>query len=149
MTLRDTPADYRSHTRMVGNQQARHKLSLRVTPLNAVAESLHEGIPRVPLAVSGARKVARASPLQAPSARGLTDRLWFDPNSAGTRALCCRIDRVDRLARGHKQPVALRTAEADIAADLRQADAADEFTFGIPYRHAVVADCAAGIARHP
>ena len=37
-----------------------------------------------------------------------------------------RVDGIERLARGHEQAIALGTAEADVAADLGQADAADE-----------------------
>jgi hypothetical protein len=42
------------------------------------------------------------------------------------------IDRVERLARGHEQPVALWAAEADVAADLRQTDAADQLALRRP-----------------
>src|SRR5205807_8721578 len=44
---------------------------------------------------------------------------------------------------------ALRTAEADVAAHFRQADAAEELAFGRPHRHAAVADRTARIARDP
>src|SRR5438876_12359458 len=68
-------------------------------------------------------------------------------------ARCCAlrggIYRVERLARGHEQPVALGAAEADVAAHLGQADPADELAVRRPYRHAAIADVAAGIARGP
>ncbi len=59
------------------------------------------------------------------------------------------VDRVERLARGHEEAVALRAAEADVAAHLRQADAPDQLAVGIPDRDAVVADRPAGVARAP
>src|SRR5688572_27731998 len=68
---------------------------------------------------------------------------------AGCGALRGRVHRVERLARGHEEPVALRPAEADVAADLRQADAPDELAAGCPYRHAAVADAAPRIAGAP
>src|SRR5258708_7672834 len=69
--------------------------------------------------------------------------------SAWARALRGGIHRVERLARGHEQAVALGAAEADVAAHLGQADAADQLAGRIPHRHAVIADVAAGIARGP
>src|SRR6185437_10521535 len=46
------------------------------------------------------------------------------------RALRIDIQRVDRLARGHEQAVALDAAEADIGAALGQCDAADHDAVG-------------------
>src|SRR5580698_4949618 len=46
------------------------------------------------------------------------------------RALRVHIERVDRLARGHEQPVALQPAEADVGAALGQRDAADQLAVG-------------------
>src|SRR5438132_12339777 len=46
------------------------------------------------------------------------------------RALRVDIERVDRLARRHKQPVALHAAETEIGATLRQRDAADHDAVG-------------------
>src|SRR5262245_30378706 len=40
------------------------------------------------------------------------------------------VDRKQRLARGHEQPVSLQTAEADVCAVLRQADHADALAPG-------------------
>src|SRR5258707_13312637 len=46
------------------------------------------------------------------------------------RALGVYIERVDRLARGHEQPVALQAAEAKVGAALGQRDAADQHAVG-------------------
>ena len=46
------------------------------------------------------------------------------------RARRLDIDRVQRLARGHEQPVAPRAAEADVGAGLRQANHADALAVG-------------------
>src|SRR5262245_46139218 len=59
------------------------------------------------------------------------------------------VQRVERLAGGHEEPVALGTAEAHVAADLRQTDAPDELALRRPDRHAAVTDVAAGVARAP
>src|SRR2546421_8835901 len=64
-------------------------------------------------------------------------------------ALRAGVERVERLAGRHEQPVALGTAEADVAADLRQPDAADQLALGRPHGHATVADVAAGVGRAP
>src|SRR5262249_47529269 len=60
-----------------------------------------------------------------------------------------RVDGVKGLARGHEQPIALRPTEADVAANLRNSNAADELAFGVPDGDAAVADRASGIARAP
>src|SRR6266849_1570383 len=69
--------------------------------------------------------------------------------SARSCALRGGIHGVERLARGHEQAVALGTAEADVAAHLGQADAAEELAVRRPYRHAAIAHGTAGIARAP
>src|SRR5829696_10043456 len=69
--------------------------------------------------------------------------------SARSCALRSRIHGVDRLTRGHEQAVALGAAEGDVAAHLGQADAAEQLAFRRPYRHAAIADVAAGIACGP
>src|SRR5271170_7317154 len=69
--------------------------------------------------------------------------------SARSCALRAGIHSVERLARGHEQAVALGAAEADVGTHLGQADAADQRAFRRPYRHAVIADVAAGVARGP
>src|SRR5713226_8090264 len=68
------------------------------------------------------------------------------PVLTGRGALRRDVERVQRLAGGHEQPVALRTAETDVTADLGQADAADELALGVPHRHPAVADGASGVA---
>src|SRR5438445_8888857 len=49
------------------------------------------------------------------------------PRSPSRRALRIDVERIERVARGHEQPVALDTAEADIGAALGQRDEADGF----------------------
>ena len=44
---------------------------------------------------------------------------------------------VDRLAAHHEQPVAVGTAEADVGADFRQVDAADEVSGRVEHLHSV------------
>src|SRR5712672_1605417 len=46
------------------------------------------------------------------------------------RSLRVYIQRVDRLARCHEQPVALQSAETQISAALGQRDAADQYAVG-------------------
>src|SRR3982751_718854 len=69
--------------------------------------------------------------------------------SARSGALRCRVHGVERLARGHEQAVALRATESDVAADLGQADTAEQLAFRRPHGDAAIADGAAGIARAP
>ena len=47
------------------------------------------------------------------------------PQLAGRRPLGVDVDCIERLARGHKEPIALGASEANIAADLRKTNAAD------------------------
>src|SRR4030095_1107565 len=49
----------------------------------------------------------------------------YELQLAAERALCVEIERVDRLACGHEQAVALHAAEAEVGAALWQGDAAD------------------------
>src|SRR5262249_6525834 len=65
------------------------------------------------------------------------------------RSLRAQIDGIERLARGHEQPVAFGTAKANIAAHLGQANATDQFAFGCPDRDPAVADRSTCIARTP
>src|SRR6202165_157305 len=69
--------------------------------------------------------------------------------AAPTCTLRARIHGVERLARGHEQAVALGAAETDVAAHFGQANPADQLAVRRPYRHAAIADVAAGIARGP
>src|SRR3954453_4886714 len=64
-------------------------------------------------------------------------------------ALRGRVHRIERLARGHEQAVALGAAEADVAAHFGQPDAAEELAVRRPRRHAAIADGAARIAGGP
>src|SRR5439155_1151201 len=72
-----------------------------------------------------------------PAMPGTPLRDWSRLSRAG--ALRGGVDRVERLARRHEQTVPLGTAEADVAADLRQPDATDELGLRRPYGHAAVA----------
>src|SRR5262249_23616009 len=56
---------------------------------------------------------------------------------------------VQRLARRHEQPVALRSAETDVGAHFGQTDTAEQLAIRRPYRDAAVADAAAGVAGNP
>jgi D-galactarolactone cycloisomerase len=56
---------------------------------------------------------------------------------APRRALRVYIERVDRLARGHEQAVALQASEAEIGAALGQRDAADHDAVGREHHDAV------------
>ena len=58
------------------------------------------------------------------------------PLAAG-HALRVDIERIERLARGHEQAVALQAAEADIGAAFGQRDAADHGAVGGEHQHAV------------
>ena len=54
-------------------------------------------------------------------------------------ALGIHIHRIHRCAGGHKQPIAVTSAEAQIGATFRQIDTSDQFALRIEYRHAVEA----------
>ena len=69
--------------------------------------------------------------------------------SAWGRPLSGGVNGVQRLARRHKEPVALGTPKADIAADFRQPDAANQLALRRPYRHAAITDGTASVARGP
>src|SRR5262245_2711843 len=59
------------------------------------------------------------------------------------------IERIERLARRHEQAIALRPTKAHVAANLRDANAAQKLALRVPHRDAAVADGSAGIARTP
>src|SRR5262245_59263168 len=65
------------------------------------------------------------------------------------RALGSGVERVEGLAGGHEETIALGPAEADVAADLGDADAADELALRRPHRHAAVSHVASRVARAP
>src|SRR5215471_4618821 len=69
--------------------------------------------------------------------------------STGRGALGSDVDRVQRLAAGHEQPVALRPTEAHVAAHFGQADATDQLALRIPHRHAAITDAPARVAGTP
>src|SRR5688572_32936998 len=69
--------------------------------------------------------------------------------SAGRGALGVHVHRIQRLARGHEQPIALGPAEGDVRTDLRQADPAEQRRRRAPHRDAAIADAAPGVARTP
>ena len=62
-------------------------------------------------------------------------------------ALRLDVERIDGLAGGHEQAVALPAAEAEVGAALGQQDAADQSAVGREHRDAVLA-FAAGEAAH-
>src|SRR6185295_10629955 len=70
-------------------------------------------------------------------------------SSAGSRALSRGIDGVNRLACDHEQPVALGTAEGDVAAYLGQPNPAQQLGIRAPHRDTTVAYIPAGIACAP
>src|SRR5437867_277830 len=96
---------------------------------------------------AGSRAGSSPEPLRAAALGGGVRRYrsWLTRG----RPLGVDVDRVQRLAGGHEQPVPLGAAEADIPADLRDPDAPGELPFGRPDGHAAVADGAAGVARAP
>src|SRR6185295_107022 len=59
------------------------------------------------------------------------------PALPALRALAVDVDRVDRMARGHEQPVALDPAEADVGGALGQRDEADRLAGRVEHLHAV------------
>src|SRR5438105_13766021 len=64
----------------------------------------------------------------------------YSPISTEMRALRLHIDRIERLARGHEQAVALPAAEADIGAGLGQQDLSDaRAVVWCEHLHAVIA----------
>src|SRR4051812_8328088 len=69
--------------------------------------------------------------------------------SARRSPLRIHEDGIERLARRHEEPVALGTAEADVAAHLGQADAPEQLAFRRPDGHAVIADGPSCIAGNP
>src|SRR5262245_41031853 len=58
--------------------------------------------------------------------------------SPARRALRVDIERIDRMARGHEQPVALDAAEADVGRALRQCDEADGLAVRVEDFHPVL-----------
>src|SRR5713226_2965226 len=57
--------------------------------------------------------------------------------STSERALGVHVEGIDRRARGHKEPVAIGAAEAEVCAALGQIDAADELAIRVEDRHAI------------
>src|SRR5262245_15570715 len=60
------------------------------------------------------------------------------PRSPSRRALRIHVERIERMARRHEQPVALDAAEADIGGALGQCDEADGFAGRVENLHAVL-----------
>jgi hypothetical protein len=59
------------------------------------------------------------------------------------------INRIERLAGSHEQPIALGAAKAQVGSGLRQPDPADQLALWGPYGHPAIAEVAAGVARYP
>src|SRR5260370_26226640 len=58
--------------------------------------------------------------------------------SPARRALRVDVERIDRMARGHEQPVALDAAEADIGRAFGQRDETDRLTARVEDFHSVL-----------
>src|SRR5688572_26444901 len=85
-------------------------------PLPAIISASASLIEATNSARSGSSRMGRSSIAMAgPGPRG----------SGDVGAARFDVHGIERLAGGHEQPIALRAAEADIGADLRQADLAD------------------------
>src|SRR5689334_10395734 len=74
---------------------------------------------------------------------------WYGADSTRRGSLGGGEYGVQRLARRHEQAVALRSAEAHVAADLRKANAAEELALRRPDGDAAVTDGASCVARAP
>src|SRR6516165_11961548 len=59
------------------------------------------------------------------------------PRSPSRRALRIDVERIERVARGHEQPVALDAAEAEIGGPLGQGDEADGLAGRVENLHSV------------
>src|SRR5262245_45160698 len=68
----------------------------------------------------------------------LSGLIWVAKLAAG-RALRVHVERIDRMARRHEQPVALDAAEANVGGPFGQHDLADAFAVGREHDDAVVA----------
>src|SRR5207244_756028 len=64
----------------------------------------------------------------------------------GSSTLSLKLHRVDRLARGHEQEIALRPAEGQVRAILRQSESSEQLRPGVVAKHAGIAERAAGTA---
>src|ERR1700737_593081 len=77
------------------------------------------------------RSCPRISGWEDAGMEGLVAAPWSGlPSLPARRALGADVERIERLARGHEQAVALEAAEADVGAALGQLDAADELAGG-------------------
>src|SRR5262249_33500741 len=65
------------------------------------------------------------------------------------RTLRRRVKGIERLARRHEQPIAFRPAKANVAANLRNSNAAEELAVRAPSGDAAIADRTSRIARAP
>src|SRR5258708_26092312 len=70
------------------------------------------------------------------------------PLSRG-RALRVHVQRVERLAGSHEEPVPLGPAKRDVRAGFRETNAAERLAFRIPHCHAAIADIGARVAAAP
>ena len=78
----------------------------------------------------GVRRRARQADRRRTGKEGMNWRESARARLSARRALRVHIQRVDRLARGHEQAVALQAAEAEVGAALGQRDAADHDAVG-------------------
>ena len=72
-----------------------------------------------------------------PGRRPAADEPIPDPDQPPGAPPGVDVERVEGLARGHEQPIALGAPEADVGAALRQGDAADRRTVRREHPHAV------------
>src|SRR6266487_3449049 len=84
-----------------------------------------------------------------PAANGTGSLPGSSTASCRSCALCVHIHRVERLARGHEQAIALLAAETKIAAHFGKPDPAHQLALRRPDGHAAVADSATRVARAP
>ena len=128
-------------------QRACHRSAPKAVAASGAAKSARDLLTATS-ALPGASRNAAATRLRTMSPAPM--RPHFTAScSGGSRALRIDVDGVERLAGSHEEAVALRPAETDIAAHLRQPDAPDQLPVGIPDSDAVVADGTAGVAGTP
>src|SRR5262249_48252521 len=107
------------------------KASIRSMVIAAI--STHPALGRLYNAVMPDAETAAAAP------RRIVSCDWrFCDRSPSRRALRVHVERIERMARRHEQPVALDAAEADIGGALGQCDEADGFAGRVENLHAVL-----------
>src|SRR5207249_11108039 len=95
------------------------------------------------------RGVARREPVRPGNHQPIRAKVTLAETLTRGRPLGVDVDRVQGLAGGHEEAVPLGAPEADVAADLRDADPSDELAFRGPDGHAAVAHGPTRVARAP